>query len=84
MIAITFSREAKKILSKLNSADRDKISKALNKIITDPLVGEKLKGEYKGLFKLYAWPYRVIYGFHPKEEIVVIVTIGHRQGVYKK
>jgi len=81
---ISFSKEAKKFLSKLNSADRNKIAKALKKISANPLVGEKLKGEYEGLFKLYAWPYRVIYGFEDTNKIVLVVTIGHRQGVYKK
>ncbi len=83
MIAIFFSKEAKKFLSKLNSADRNKISKAVDKIFLNPLVGEKLKGEYEGLFKFYAWPYRVVYNFNPHAGIVLIVTIGHRQGVYK-
>lgn len=83
MIAISFSKEAKKFLLKLTTADRNKISKALNKIAIDPTVGEKLKGEYAGLLKLYAWPYRVIYAFNSRERIVLVVTIGHRQGVYK-
>lgn len=84
MIEISFSKEAKKFLSKLNSPDRNKIAKALNKIIVNPLAGEKLKGEYEGLFKLYAWPYRIIYDFHSSNKIILVVTIGHRQGVYKK
>ena len=84
MIAISLYKEAKKFLSKLNSADRNKIVKALNKISINPLVGEKLKGEYEGFLKLYAWPYRIIYGFDSSNKIILIVTIGHRQGVYKK
>lgn len=83
MTAISFSKEAKKFLSKLNSADKNKISKALNKISANPLAGEKLKGEYEGLFKIYAWPYRIIYNFNLANKIIFIVTIGHRQGVYK-
>ena len=81
---ISFSKEAKKFLSKLNSTDRNKISKALDKISVNPLMGEKLRGEYAGLFKFYAWPYRVIYSFDQANKIVLVVTIGHRQGVYKK
>lgn len=39
----------------------------MNKIATNPLVGEKLKGELSERFKLYAWPYRIIYTFNPAE-----------------
>ncbi|MBI2019580.1 type II toxin-antitoxin system RelE/ParE family toxin [Candidatus Daviesbacteria bacterium] len=83
MTKINFSKEAQKFFLKLNSPDQKKISKAIGKIIKDPLIGEKLKGEYEGLFKLYAWPYRVIYSFDRIKKTVLVVTIGHRQGVYK-
>lgn len=78
---IEFSKEAQKVLSKLSAIDQKKIVKAIGKINQDPIAGEKLKGEFKGLFKLRAWPYRVIYSFNSGSKIVFIVTIGHRQGV---
>lgn len=83
MIKIYFSKEAQKFLRKLNSTDQEKISKAIDKVKTNPLAGEKLKGEYKSLLKIYAWPYLVIYGFDNKKRNIFVVTIGHRQGIYK-
>jgi len=55
----------------------------MGKLEKDPLIGEKLKGEFEGQFKLYAWPYRVIYIFSAGEKLVTVVEIEHRQGVYK-
>lgn len=83
MNKLYFSKEAEKLFSKLNSINQKKVSKAIEKLEKSPLVGEKLKGEYQGLLKLYAWPYRVIYSFDNKNKIILIVSIGHRQGVYK-
>lgn len=83
MVEITFSKEASKFFLKLKQSDRNKISKAFNKLEKNPLMGEKLKGKLSGRFKFYAWPYRIIYKFFEKEKLIEIVTIGHRQGVYK-
>ncbi len=83
MPRITFSKPAEKAFLKLKLSDQKKISKAIDKLIKNPLTGEKLKGELEGQFKLYAWPYRVIYIFSSEENQVTIVAIGHRQGIYK-
>lgn len=83
MIRIFLSKEAEKFFLKLNHLDQKKIIKAIDKLQKDPLVGEKLKGGYQGLFKLRAWPYRVIYSFDQNSRTVLVVTIGHRQGVYR-
>ncbi|MBI3486525.1 type II toxin-antitoxin system RelE/ParE family toxin [Candidatus Daviesbacteria bacterium] len=83
MVKVILTRQAEKSLFKLKSSDQKKISKAIAKLIKNPLTGEKLKGEFEGQFKLYAWPYRLIYIFSAKENVVTILEIGHRQGIYK-
>lgn len=83
MAEIIFTKSAEKSFLKLKSSDQKKIEKAIEKIAKNPLVGEKLKGQYEGLIKIQAWPYRVIYRFTSKGSLVEIVTINHRQGVYK-
>lgn len=83
MPIITFSKPAEKAFFKLKVSDQKKISKAINKLIKSPLVGEKLKGELESQYKLYAWPYRIIYIFSVKDNLLEIVAIGHRQGIYK-
>ncbi len=83
MAKIIFSRPAEKAFFKLKLSDQKKISKAIDKLMKNPLVGEKLKGELEGQYKLYAWPYRIIYIFSTKDNLLHIVAIGHRQGMYK-
>lgn len=84
MIQLVLSKEAQKLLLKLNTSDQKKISKSFDKLQQNPLSGEKLKGEYAGLYKIYAWPYRVIYNFDLETKTILIVTLGHRQGIYKR
>lgn len=83
MATIFLTKQAEKSLKKLPLSGQKKIAKAIEKLIENPLVGEKLKGEFEGQYKLVAWPYRVIYIFSSEEKLVTIVEIGHRQGVYK-
>lgn len=84
MAQVIFTYTAEKSFLKLPLVEKKKIAKAIEKITRNPLVGEKLKGEFAGQYKIHAWPYRVIYIFSPKEGLVTVVEIGHRQGVYKR
>lgn len=84
MFKILFSKPAEKAFLKIGSSDQKKISKAISKLIRNPILGEKLKGELQGQYKLYAWPYRIIYSLNYVNKIILVTTIGHRQGVYKK
>ena len=83
MAKVYFSKTAEKSFLKLPQTAKKKIEKAISKLAEDPLAGEKLKGEFEGQYKLYAWPYRVIYIFSEKESIVTVVEVEHRQGAYK-
>lgn len=83
MTQIIFSKTAGKSFLKLPKEAKKKIEKAIEKLAQNPLVGEKLKGEFEGQYKLYAWPYRVIYIFSPEENTLTVVEVEHRQGAYK-
>lgn len=83
MARINFSKSAEKFFLKLKISDKKKITKTLDRLSKNPLQGEKLKGEYEGLYRLVAWPYRIIYSFDSKNNTIEVVTIGHRQEVYK-
>lgn len=84
MAQVTFTKTAEKAFLKLPQMAQKKISKAINKLVKNPLAGEKLSGEYEGQFKIYAWPYRVIYLFTADYDLATIIEVGHRQGIYKK
>ena len=82
-LTLIWEFELIKIPLKLPLSSQKKISKAIDKLIQNPLAGEKLKGEFEGQYKIYAWPYRVIYLFSTIDSVVTVVEIEHRQGAYK-
>lgn len=49
----------------------------------DPFIGKKLEGRFEGAYSYRVWPYRIIYRVYKNLLIVVVVHVGHRQGVYK-
>lgn len=80
---LKFSTPAVKQLKKLSQREKIKAWKKIQLLKTDPFVGKKLKGEFEGLRSVRAWPYRIIYHYSPKERLLFIETIEHRQQVYK-
>ena len=83
MATVVLTKQAERSFLKLPESGQKKISKAIDKLIQNPLTGEKLKGEFEGQYKIYAWPYRVIYIFSATDRVVTVVEIEHRQGAYK-
>lgn len=83
MAQVIFTKTAEKSFLKLPTNAKKKIVNAIEKLTVNPLLGEKLKGEFEGQCKLYAWPYRVIYIFSAGGNIVTVVEVEHRQGAYK-
>lgn len=83
MAEVIFTKTAEKSFLKLPLSAKKKIEKAIEKLAQNPLLGEKLKGELESQYKLYAWPYRVLYIFSIEKNIVTVVEVEHRQGAYK-
>lgn len=67
----------------LPKIEQVKIKKKLLGLELHPQEGKKLSGEYSKLRSLKAWPYRIIYLIESKQNTIFVVTIAHRQGVYK-
>ena len=75
--------KALKQYNHLSKSERLKVKKKISALEHDPQEGKKLSGEYAKLRSLKAWPYRIIYYIDNTRRTVFIVTIAHRQGVYK-
>lgn len=67
----------------LPKIEQTKIKKKLLGLEQNSQEGKKLSGEYAELRSLRAWPYRIIYYIDNVQKKIFIVTIAHRQGVYK-
>ena len=74
--------KVQKELNKIPVNYHRKITAALVVLSNNPYSGKKLKGERKGEWSLIVWPYRIIYRIKKYQFVVLIIKIGHRQGVY--
>ncbi len=75
--------KALKQYNHLPKAEQIKIKKKLLILDQNPYEGKKLSGEYAELRSLKVWPYRIIYYIDNEKREMFVVTIAHRQGVYK-
>jgi mRNA interferase RelE/StbE len=74
---------AAKALKKIAIKDRERLIVAIDALSTNPAAGGVLKGEFSGLRRLRVGDYRIVYEINGSELIVLVIRIGHRQGVYR-
>ncbi|MBF8249869.1 MAG: hypothetical protein HW400_470 [Candidatus Levybacteria bacterium] len=60
-----------------------KIQQRLKLLEINPYFGKKLEGRFAGTYSLRAWPYRILYIIEQGQKTIFVVSILHRQGVYK-
>lgn len=75
--------KALKQYSRLPKLEQVKVKKIIQALEQNSEEGKKLSGGYAKLRSLKAWPYRIIYYISSAQKKIFIVTIAHRQGVYK-
>ena len=75
--------DARKQIKKLPRIIQIKLVSTFQRLKENPISEVKLKGELKHLFKYKVGDYRVIYSFDSKQSLVRVISIEHRQGVYK-
>lgn len=80
---VSLKPKVEKELKKIPKTDYYRILAIFSVIATSPFSGKKMKGEYDGCYSYRVWPYRIIYQIHKKELLVLVIHVGHRQGVYK-
>lgn len=74
---------ADKELFKLPLQIQKRVIKTFETIKSNPVAGIKLHGELEYYYKFRVGDYRIVYMFNPKDSMVSVVKIEHRQGVYK-
>jgi len=83
MHKILLSRAAEKDLDKVDNKHKPHVFAALFDLRKNPYSGKKLKGKFQEYYSLRAGLYRIIYRVYKKELNILVIRIGHRQGVYK-
>lgn len=83
LISIRWERRAIKELAALPREAQQRVVTAVEGLRGEPLRGEQLAAEWKGLRRLRIGRYRVIYGFNGDELAVLVVRVDHRREVYR-
>ena len=82
-IAIRWERRAVKELRRLPRQLQTPVLDAVDSLRQEPLRGQPLSGQWKGLRRLRVGSVRVIYGFDGVELLISVVRVGHRREVYR-
>ncbi len=82
---VVIKESAEKDLKGIDKTQGRRILTAIERKLSEAprKAGEALKGKYKGFWKMYVVPYRVIYSIDDRDETVFIEKIGHRKDVYR-
>lgn len=81
--AFVVYKNADKRFLKLPTHIQRRILHAYDRLKQNPVTGVKLHGELSGFYKYRLGDYRIVYTFDAKTSTVEVLTIEHRQGVYK-
>ena len=81
--SIRIKRSAAKELARIAGPDRQRIVAAIDRLAENPFVGESLKGKLRGLRRVRAGAFRVLYEIQDKALVVLVVRVAHRQGAYR-
>jgi mRNA interferase RelE/StbE len=82
--SITYTKEAKKKIEKLDPSIKSIIKKAIESLSTNPFKGKPLSYELAGLYSLRTSDYRIIYRIKEKQLIILVISVGHRKEIYKR
>mgnify|MGYP000330176723 CR=1 FL=1 len=78
---VVVPKNVQKNLDKIEPRYRKRIVIALVQLSSNPELGKKLKGKLGTERSYVVWPYRIIYRIERNQLVVLIIKIGHRQGV---
>lgn len=81
--SVVIPKRVQKEINKIDDRYRGRIFVAMASLANDPYLGKKLDGEHADKRSYAIWPYRIIYTFKKGELIVLIIRVGHRQGVFE-
>lgn len=89
MFSIKFSNPARKALKRLRKPLLDLLWETyLPNLKSNPLIGEKLKGDLKNFYKLEftqsGVSYRLAYELLSKEKIILVLYLGTRENFYRE
>ena len=82
--SIRIKRSAARELQRIPARDRSRIMEAVDRLADDPMNGSPLKGGFRGIRRLRAGDYRVLYEVQDAALIVLVVRVAHRREAYRR
>ena len=83
MYKVFLSQETEKQLKRLDKRYQKAIISGLLRLGENPNLGEPLKYELKGRYRLRVGRYRVVYRLEHPRKIINVLQIEHRKDVYR-
>lgn len=77
--SITIKRSAARELQRVPLPDRTRVTRAIDRLADSPMAGSSLKGGLKGIRRLRAGDYRVLYEVQETALVVLVVRVAHRR-----
>ena len=82
--SVRIKRSATRELAQIARRDRERLVYAIDRLGEQPHVGYPLKGDLRGLRRIRAGDYRVVYEVLDHELVVLVVRIAHRREAYRR
>jgi len=79
---VVIPKKVKQELAKISDPWHGRILAALAVLAHEPHRGKKLRGDHKEERSYRVWPYRILYQIRKRELVILVIRIGHRQGIY--
>lgn len=85
---VKYRARAKKALKKIDRPAREMlknwIANNLEGCENPRLYGKAMKGNHGGEWRYRVGVYRILVEIHDQEVVIMVIDIGHRQGIYKQ
>lgn len=82
MFKIKLTAKARRELKSLSKADKLSVGQIVEELKENPLIGKPLSRELIKKFSYRVGVYRVIYKINLQDEIIQIISAGHRGKIY--
>jgi mRNA-degrading endonuclease RelE of RelBE toxin-antitoxin system len=78
MVIVDYDPDFQRIFNKLDKTIKEKVEKALIKIIENPEIGKPMRYVRKGTREIYVSPFRLAYAYFPNENKIIILNLYHK------
>lgn len=82
MYKLKLTAKAKQELKKLHKSYKVILPLTIEEIREDPYLGKTLGRDLTGKFSFRVGVYRIIYIVNKKDKTIIILSAGHRSGIY--